>query len=81
MRTVDTNSFEGKTEERRLLRVGKGKRSETTEYDWMVRNDAAVFVLNCFRCDCAGEIDGEEDGVHLSSKRIEGCFEKNCNAN
>ena len=41
-----------------------------------VRNNDTILALYSLVGDRFGEIDGEEDGVHLTSDRIEGGLEK-----
>jgi len=43
-----------------------------------VRDDHGVLSLDRFVRDGCGEIDGEEDRVHLSSDGVEGSFEEDC---
>lgn len=40
--------------------------------------DDGVLSLNGFVCDSFGEVDCEEDRVHVPAKRIEWSLEENC---
>lgn len=73
---IHTDPLPRQAEERGLLRVCESEGFEASEYDWVVGDDDAVFVLDGFGGDGAGEVYGEEDGVVLAVEGVEGCFEE-----